>query len=130
MPMSISMKAFRKEISNGILFWEQRMPCAGCFVGLLVGLFTCTPGQLGLNAYIWISVSGISILETPNSCLCVMTLKHVFFFFFSALFPLFYLLSHLPFYLPFYQFLHFCLFSQIIKLKCKKVLSLFSWETS
>lgn len=36
MPTSISMKTFRKEISNGILFWEhgacERTSCAGCFV--------------------------------------------------------------------------------------------------
>lgn len=88
------------------------------------------------NAYLWIYESCItSILETPNFCLCAMTLKEdsFFFFLFLPFCPLssfFYLLSPLPFYLPFYQFLHFCLFSQITKLKCKKVLSLSGWETS
>lgn len=84
------------------------------------------------NGYLWIFESGIiSILETPNFCLCVMSLKHVSFLFFFPpffFFPLFYLISHLSFHLPFYQFLH--LFSQTTNFKCKEVLSLSGWETS
>lgn len=41
------------------------------------------------NAYLWIFESGItSILETPNFCLCAMTLKHVSFAFFLPFCPL------------------------------------------
>lgn len=51
------------------------------------------------NGYLWIFESGIiSILETPNFCLCVMPLKHVSFLFFFLLFPSFLFFTSFPIY--------------------------------
>lgn len=111
---------------------EHERGCQGQ-VGLFIGVFVYLHNWSvkTQDAYLWVFESSIIlVLESPKYHSCARTLKHVSFFFLSVFFPVFYLLFHLPFYFPFFLFLQLCLFSQITKFKCKKVLSVSDWESS